>query len=224
MLLALVGCATPPSGSTSSSPENQVDVDWDARFAEFVAEHGERPDAEPYADAQIEQARHAAAADRAWQGVLASYAKAERPDTAFVHWTADADHFDVESDVNRCLTDAGVELSAGEDVDGNPTAVGFSYAPNPTTATAVFACEYLAYPDRPLDGSAGAGWLWDFADQFLVPCLEAHGAAQDPLPSRDDQVALVFEQGYGWVPHFPESPVDVGPVREVYAACHGDAL
>jgi hypothetical protein len=223
LAVALVGCASPVAVVTPD-PESQAEVDWDARFAEFVTEHGERPEPTPYVDAQVESARLAEATERAWEGVVASYPTAERPEAPFVHWATDADHLDLESDVNRCLTAAGAKLSTGTDADGEPVAVEYSAAPDATTATALFACQFLAYPLRPLDGSAGAGWLWDFADAFLVPCLEAHGATQDPLPTRDEQIAAVFSQGYGWIPHFPESSADVGPDADVYAACHGDEL
>jgi hypothetical protein len=224
VLVALSGCAaSAPTGT--STPEPVADeVDWEAEFAQFIGAHGERPLPVAFEDPEVESARLRAAADRAWEGVLASHATAVRPEVPFVHWTTRAEHFDLESDVNRCLTEAGARLSLGTDAEGDASGLEASYPAGPTAATAVFACQFLAYPDQPLDGSAGAGWLWDFAAEFLVPCLEAHGAAQDPLPTREDEVAAVFEKGYGWVPRFPDSAIDVGPDTEVFAACHGEAL
>lgn len=226
--MALSGCAA-SAPAVESSPESSpapavAEVDWESAYAEFVGEYGERPLPVPYEDAEVEGARLRAAADRAWEGVVASYPTAVRPDVAFVHWTARAEHFDLESDINRCLTAAGARLSLGASAEGHPNGLDATYPMGPTAATAVYACQFLAYPDQPLDASAGASWLWDYATEFLVPCLEAHGASQDPLPTREEQVAAVFEKGYGWVPHLPESASDVGPDKGAYAACHADAL
>ncbi|MCS0500127.1 hypothetical protein [Protaetiibacter mangrovi] len=218
--LLLSGCAATAT-ATPTPDVVDAEVDWDAAFGAFVDEHGERPAPVPYTDAAVETARLAASTDRAWEGVLASHPDAVPPQTAFVHWSTAEDHLDLESDVNRCLVEAGARLSVGADSEGNPSGVEMSYPPD--AYEEVFACTSSAYPDRPLDGSAGGGWLWDFASEFLIACLEAHGAQQDPLPSRDEQIASVYEQGYGWVPRFPDS-ADVGPDVDVYTACHGDAM
>lgn len=222
-LLALAGCtASPAPASDSADPVPAVD--WDARFAEFVAEHGDRPPAVPFADPQVEAERLAAAQDRDWQGVVASYPAAERPAVAFVHWTAPDESIDLDSDLNRCFAAAGGDGRQGADADGRPSGIEYSFPATQEAAVAAFACRSLAYPLRPLDGSAGGAWLWELASEVLVPCLEAHGLPQAALPTREEQVASVYEKGYGWVPDFGQAPGDGGPDSDAYASCHGDLI
>ncbi|PZQ88965.1 MAG: hypothetical protein DI534_09265 [Leifsonia xyli] len=223
-LVVLGGC-TPTSASapTPDAPAAAA-VDWDARFTEFVAENGERPAAVPFADPQVEAERLAANQDRDWQGVVASYPDAVRPDVAFAHWTSDDERRDLGSDLNRCLVEAGAELAQGTDAEGRPSGVEYSFPPTQEATVAVYACRSLAYPMRPLDGSGAGGWLWDLASEVLVPCLEAHGIPQAALPTREEQVASVYERGFGWVPDFGQSATDVGPDSDAYSACHGELL
>jgi hypothetical protein len=228
LAVVLSGCAAAqPAPEVTSEPPvegSAEQVDWEAEYGDFIAEFGERPAPVPFEDPAIESARLAAAADRGWENVLASYPTAVRPKVPFVHWTSADEHFDLDSDLNRCLTDAGAHLSHGANSAGKPSGIEASYPPDTATAVAVYACQWLAYPDRPLDGTVSGGWLWDFASVFLVRCLEAHGAPQDPLPTREEHVAAVFDRGYGWVPRFPESTTDVGPDLEVFTTCHGEAV
>jgi hypothetical protein len=91
--------------------------------------------------------------------------------------------------------------------------------PDDSTETKVarFACQHFAHPGVP-------GGFQDAVDRELryyrdvvVPCLDANGFPQEPLPEFDDQLELVIERGYGWEPALP---ADEAQRLRLVALCH----
>ena len=226
LAVVLSGCSSPvaePDDVVVSAEPVSDAVDWNAEYAAFIAEFGERPPSIPAPDADA-IAMAAADAERGWAAVLSSFPNAVRPGTAFVHWTTKEDEFDEASDRLTCIVDAGAVLEEATSVDGEVVTRGWSHDQNLDTMLAIYSCQYLAYPVHPTIAPGRAEWRWHLADEFTVRCLEAHDVEQPPLPSLDRYLADLESQGYTWFERWPDSETDVGPQADIYDACHGGAI
>ena len=195
VLATLTGC----SGGTAAGDATATPEATDAA-AQVVSipmpEFEPWPAGDPFTDADVEAAR-VAEADRDWQGVLARFPDAVRPEVAFKYVT-EANRVDVR---RACFEAAGLPIEEGR--SGTPD--GPVVSVNATTTTtaqevAAYTCR-VAHPDKRTSGPPNAeqlGWIYDYLTEYYGPCLAANAIDVSPAPPRDDFVTNWPNQG--WFP------------------------
>jgi hypothetical protein len=154
------------------------------------------PAGDPFTDADVEAAR-IADADRDWQGVIARFPDAVRPEVAFEYVT-EANRVDVR---RACFEAAGLPIEEGR--SGSPD--GPVVSVNATTTTtaqevAAYTCR-VAHPDKRTSGPPNAeqlGWIYDYLTEYYVPCYAVNDIVVPPAPPREEFVANWPNQG--WFP------------------------
>ena len=195
-LAALTGCAGASTavGDATATPEA---TDAAAQVVSIpMPEFAPWPAGDPFTDADVEAAR-VAEADRDWQGVLARFPDAVRPEVAFEYVT-ETNRVDVR---RACFEAAGLPIEEGH--SGTPD--GPVVSVNATTTTtaqevAAYTCR-VAHPDKRTSGPPNAeqlGWIYDYLTEYYGPCLAANAIDVSPAPPRDDFVTNWPNQG--WFP------------------------
>ncbi len=142
----------------------------------------------PFNEEEFEQER-LAQDERLWEGVLASYPDAVRPEIAFAGYVTDENRMDLH---RACYEAAGLQVDearAASDPDGPVVGVGYS-ADTAEEAIAGYAC-HAAHPEKPVRGlnPEQVGWVYDYQTTYYSPCLEANGIVVLPPPERDAYVS-----------------------------------
>ncbi|MBM7832883.1 hypothetical protein JOE59_003588 [Agromyces cerinus] len=204
MVAALTACsgASVAAGVATATPEA---TDAAAQIVSIpMPEFAPWPAGDPFTDADVEAAR-IAEADRDWQGVLARFPDAVRPEVAFEYVT-EANRVDVR---RGCFEAAGLPIEEGH--SGTPD--GPVVSVNATTTTtaqevAAYTCR-VAHPDRRTSGPPNAeqlGWIYDYLTEYYGPCLAENGIDVAPAPPREEFVANWPNQG--WFPSNTRSMYD----------------
>ncbi len=213
MTAVLAGCtALAPAPAGSADPI----AEWAAHEDDFLAEHGDFPDGDP---AYTDDEAHAALtvqADAAWANTVVSlFPDAVRPPSdGFVRWGENDDRMSLESDYADCLTSHGVTPTVGYSEDGSIAGIGTSSATE-AEELGVFFCSWVAYPSRPAPppNAAQLGYMWDYYDEFLVPCFEANGVPQTPIISRGEWIES-FPRAH-WTLEYPPEDADRDRLMEI---------
>ena len=203
VLAALTGC----SGAGTAAAEATATPEATDAAAQVVSipmpEFAPWPAGDPFTDADVEAAR-VAEAERDWQGVLARFPDAVRPEVAFEYVT-EANRVDVR---RACFEAAGLPIEEGR--SGTPD--GPVVSVNATTTTTVqevaaYTCR-VAHPDQRTSGPPNAeqlGWIYDYLTEYYAPCYAANDIVVPPAPSRDEFVANWPNQG--WFPSVGNHPM-----------------
>jgi hypothetical protein len=186
-IAALSACA---NGAVAEGPmPTPVPTDAAAEVVSVpMPEFAPWPEGDPFSEEQSEAAR-LANADSQWQGVLATYPNAVRPEVAFEGYVTDANRVDV---MRACYEAAGLPIDEGHSgsPDGPVTSIGTSTS-NEAEAIAAYACS-VAHPTKVVSGppnDAQLGWIYDYMVEYYAPCFEANGIEVPAPPSRADWVA-----------------------------------
>lgn len=194
-VLALSACMPgEPTESPAATPEPT-----DAIVTIEMPEFAPYPDPNPPLTEAESEVRRIEDADRLWQGVLATYPGAARPDVAFEGYVTDENRNAV---LRSCYEAAGLQIDEGRaagNTDGPPDAIGWS-GTTEADAIAAYACA-VAHPTKitaagPSD--AQLGWAYDYLTSFYGPCLEANGIEVAEPPGREVWVEAWPE--YVWFP------------------------
>ncbi len=215
-----LGFAALPPASAGSRPAGasggfSPDGRWLVVYNQWIAENGafEWPlGASTHLVPSREESHRSA--DERWAHIVEWNPDAVHPGTEFVSWTT---RVGADTELGRCLTAAGFTVKESIGADGEVDGMSLSYSgDSPENSVASFACQ-LAHPSPPAR-------FWDMVDRELryyrdvvVPCLDANGFPQEPLPEFDDQLELVIARGYGWSPTLP---ADEGQRLRLVALCH----
>ncbi len=128
--------------------------------------------------------------ESSWASPFARYSDAQRPTTEFEQYVAAPDRW---RSVLTCVNELGI-YRVDYLKDQNGEHVGFDL--RTTTAdemhqnVARWGCD-VRFPQRPFAPLTveQRGYLYDYQTQFVIPCIEAHGAHATTPPSKDDFVS-----------------------------------
>jgi hypothetical protein len=225
-LVLAVGLAAALAGCTAIVPASPPPADpaevWSKLHAAFLAEHGDFPEGDPEYSEDEAHAALAEKADEAWANtVLVDYPDAIRPSEGFERWVTEDDYGSLESDLATCYSDHGIGVSLGYLADG--TVGGMEYLSDGTEAAQVgrYFCQWVAYPSRPSPppNEARLGYMWDYYNEFLVPCFDDFGVPQSPIIPRDEWIDS-FPRA-NWSLKYPQDDTDLDLLIET---CPQDLL
>ncbi|UOQ87801.1 hypothetical protein MUN74_10850 [Agromyces endophyticus] len=157
------------------------------------------PEPDPPLSEAESEAKRLADADARWQGVLATYPDAVRPQVAFEGYVTEENRNDVLRD---CYEAAGLEISEGRtsgNTDGPPDSIGWSGS-DEDDLIAGYACD-TAHPTKitnPGPNDLELGWVYDYLTEFYGPCLAANGIEVAEPPGRE--VWVDTYPGFVWFP------------------------
>lgn len=163
------------------------------------------PAGDPFTEADVEAAR-VAEADRDWQGVLAMYPDAARPEVALEAYVTDENRVDV---MRSCYEAAGLPIDEGRttpDPEGPVVSIGTS-TNTLEEAIAAYSCR-VAHANKRISGPPNAeqlGWIYDYLTEYYVPCYDANGIVVPPAPPRAEFVRNWPNQG--WFPSIGDHPM-----------------
>jgi hypothetical protein len=193
---ALAACAAPPAGAEGSAAPTDPET---AVVSIEMPELAPYPASDPPLTEAESEAKRLEDADRRWQGVLASYPEAARPDVAFEGYVTDENRIEV---LRACYEAAGLQVDEGRtagNLDGPPDSIGWS-AGSEADMIAAYVCD-TAHPTKVTDPGANEaelGWIYDYLTAFYAPCLAAKGIAVPKPPGRE--VWVETWPGYVWFP------------------------
>jgi hypothetical protein len=210
LVLALTGCS-----AASGAPASRTPTPSATPLAVSVPTPDLGPSPQPTAlsDAQAEQLR-LAQRETSWQGVLAQYPNAVRPDVPFDGYLVQADEMTVMS---ACYKEHSVPVGYGYPIGAKkgdpPTSVG-GEANNEQQAIGLYFCgaEHPGRPTAPLRPDQLA-WMYDYMTEFLVPCYEAKGITVPPAPSKQAFVSTWPNQNW-----FPSPGMTANPDKDAAIA------
>ncbi|MFC9557985.1 hypothetical protein [Agromyces sp. NPDC056965] len=205
VLTAFTGC----SGASADADEATATLKATDAAAQIVSipmpAFAPWPASDPFTDADVEAAR-LAEADRDWQGVLASYPGAVRPEVVFEAYVTDENRVDV---MRACYEAAALPIDEGRtgtDPDSPVDAIGTSTT-TVEQAIAAHSCR-VAHPNKRTSGPPNAeqlGWIYDYLTEYYVPCFELNDIVVPPAPPRAEFVANWPNQG--WFPSVGDHPM-----------------
>ncbi|MFE6966264.1 hypothetical protein ACFVAJ_14205 [Agromyces sp. NPDC057679] len=194
-LFVLTACAAPPTGEAAAAPTDATSAVVSIEMPDLAP----YPEPDPPLTEAESEAKRLDDADVRWQGVLASYPDAVRPDVAFEGYVTDENRIEV---LRACYEAGGLQVDEGrtsENIDGPPDSIGWTGG-GKAEMIAAFACD-TAHPTkitsaRPND--AELGWVYDYLTEFYGPCLAANGIEVPEPPGRD--VWVEAWPGFVWFP------------------------
>lgn len=201
-VILLVGCAAPSLDIEATAPPSEP---TSAVVSIEMPDLAPYPESDPPLTEAESEALRLEDAERRWQGVLAAYPDAVRPDVAFAGYVTDENRIEV---LRACYQAAGLHVEEGRTVgntDGPPDSLGWS-SDDEADVIAAFACD-TAHPTRITDpgpNAAELGWIYDYLTDFYAPCLEANGVEVPEPPGRD--VWVETWPGYIWFPSAGDDP------------------
>ena len=205
VLAALTACSGASTGAAGATATPEA-TDAAAQVVSIpMPEFAPWPTGDPFTDADIEAAR-VAEAEREWQGILAAYPDAVRPDVAFEAYVTNENRVEV---TRACFEAAGLPIDEGRtgtDPDDPVVSIGTS-ATTVEERIALYTCR-VAHPERRTSGPPNAeqlGWIYDYLTEYSVPCYEANGIVVPPAPPREEFVANWPNQG--WYPSVGDHPM-----------------
>ncbi|MFB6610896.1 hypothetical protein ACFCVO_11280 [Agromyces sp. NPDC056379] len=209
VVLAVTGCSG-SSGDVADVTATPEATDAAARIVAVpVPEFAPWPESDPFTEADIEAAR-LAEAERDWQGVLASYPGAVRPEVVFEAYVTDENRVDV---MRACYEAAALPIDEGRtgtDPDSPVDAIGTSTT-TVEQAIAAYSCR-VAHPNKRTSGPPNAeqlGWIYDYLTEYYVPCFGLNDIVVPPAPPRAEFVANWPNQG--WFPSVGDHPMAMDP-------------
>ncbi len=210
--IALGFAALPPTPAEAEAPSPPAvdfaeSVRWMTVAASFFDENGAPPwplDAEVRPEPDL--ASSVTAAEERWARIAQSLPDLVRPETEFASW---ATRLALDTDLGRCYQEAGLEVTESIGRDGVVDGLQIrDRTGRPETIAAAYACRYLEHPTVPFEYEQAVDWEWRYYSEVVIPCLEAHGVSQRPLPAFELQLELVVLHGIGWTPTLPTENVD----------------
>jgi len=191
----LAACATFPVGEGAVTPTESATAVVSIEMPELAP----YPDSDPPLTKAESEAKRLEDADQRWQGVLASYPDAVRPEVAFEGYVTDENRIVV---LRACYEAAGLQVDEGRtagNLDGPPDSIGWSAA-GEADMIAGYACD-TAHPTKvanPGPNDAELGWIYDYLTDFYAPCLAANGVMVADPPGRE--IWVETWPGYVWFP------------------------
>ncbi|WP_157428060.1 hypothetical protein [Agromyces salentinus] len=213
LTLLLVGCTASPAGADepTAAASDPVDAIVSIPAPEFAPVPA--PD-QPLSEAQSE-AERITQLELKWQGVLAQYPDAVRPEVAFEGYLTDEDEAAV---LGACYEDADLSVVPSTPADTAGYS-GLNYsASTEADLIAGWACNaaHSTKATTPPPNDDELGWVYDYLTSFYAPCLEANGITVESAPDRDAWIESWPE--FGW---FPSAAADQRFLdREMDAALH----
>lgn len=198
----LTACAGLPSGGM---PEPTATESASAIVSIEMPELAPYPESDPPLTEAESEMKRLEETERRWQGVLAVYPEAVRPEVTFEGYLTDEDRNEV---MRACYEAAGLhveESRTAENTDGPPDSIGWS-GDGEADVVAAYACD-AAHPTRIADpgpNDAELGWIYDYLTDFYAPCLAANGIAVPEPPGRD--IWVDTWPGYVWFPSVGDDP------------------
>lgn len=144
------------------------------------------------------------------------------PQASFISWSASPAEYG--SQRARCLQEAGFPAKS----DGG-AGVYFDPPIPPAQEDSFAAASYVCELQHPLDPRAAGDWsdsqlalIYDYWDEYYIPCLEAHGhsVSRDQQPSREVFVSSFHtQQRASWWPSDAVASLPVDDRRTLSATC-----
>ena len=163
------------------------------------------PEPDPPLTEAESEAKRLEDADMQWQGVLATYPDAIRPEVVFEGYVTDENRNDV---MRACYEAAGLQIDEGRtsgNTDGPPDSIGWT-GTGEAQVVAGYACDtaHSTKITSPGPNDAELGWIYDYLTDFYGPCLSANGIEVPDPPRRD--VWVETWPGYIWFPSVADDP------------------